>query len=32
MLKGVSIMKLIKRWKYLRDNDMETLYELNVHL
>lgn len=30
--KGATVMKLIERWKYLRDNDMETLYELNVHL
>ena len=25
-------MKMIERFKYLRDHDMETLYEINVHL
>ena len=25
-------MKMIDRIKWLRDNDMETLYEINVHL
>ena len=25
-------MKMINRIKWLRDNDMETLYEINVHL
>lgn len=32
MEKGAAKMTLVKRWKYLLENDMETLYELNVHL
>ena len=28
----LNLMKMIERFKYLRDHDMETLYEINVHL
>lgn len=30
--KELNNMKMIERFKYLRDHDLETLYEINVHL